>query len=174
MKKPSDWVHFALQEMTEASRNIYILYIVTLDTWHVTCDMWHLTSDTWHVTHGEVNILSTFQLPSSYGLGLRVSWRFWTKEPPNKWINLFINEIITKVFKEQPRLQWVCKTILLSDWRLIWIGGWFEVVGAVKLWSTKRHYLIFHLMMTLFGEQPLALPGSAKNRRCTSVGSRWY
>ena len=42
---------------------------VTRDMWHVTCDMWHVTRDTWHMTRdlfGVVNILSKFQLPSSY------------------------------------------------------------------------------------------------------------
>ena len=38
---------------------------------HVTRDAWHMTRDTWQVTcdtFGEVNILSKFQLPSSYRL----------------------------------------------------------------------------------------------------------
>ena len=39
--------------------------------WHVTRDMWHMTRDTWHMTRdtfGGLNILSKFQLPSSYRL----------------------------------------------------------------------------------------------------------
>ena len=47
-------------------------------TWHVTCDMWHLTCATWW----EVNILSKFQLHSSYGLGETVSGRSL-----NQWMN---------------------------------------------------------------------------------------
>ena len=64
----------------------------TCDTWHVTRDMWHVTGDTWHVTRdtwhvtrdrwhltcdmfGGVNILSKFQLPSSYRLWFMILWR---------------------------------------------------------------------------------------------------
>ena len=36
--------------------------------WHLTPDTWHLTLDMWHLEG--VNILSEFQLPSSYGLGV--------------------------------------------------------------------------------------------------------
>ena len=44
---------------------------VTRDMWHMTRDMWQVTGDTWHMTRdmfGGVNILSKFQLPSSYHL----------------------------------------------------------------------------------------------------------
>ena len=43
------------------------------DTCHVTCDTWLVTRDTWRVTGArseEVNLLSKFQLPSYYGLGV--------------------------------------------------------------------------------------------------------
>ena len=43
--------------------------------WHVPCDMWHDV--------GRVNILPKLQLPSSYGLGGKVNWRFGGKE----WLN---------------------------------------------------------------------------------------
>ena len=46
--------------------------------WHMTCDTWHVTHDMWHVTcdiFGEVNILSKFQLPSSYCLWFMIIWR---------------------------------------------------------------------------------------------------
>ena len=39
------------------------------------CDMWHMTYDTRHMTPdrwGEVNLLSKFQLHSSYSLGVKV------------------------------------------------------------------------------------------------------
>ena len=54
----------------------------TCDTWHVTCDMWHMTLATWHVTCDKlwgVNILSKFQLPSSYGLWFMISCRLGGK-----------------------------------------------------------------------------------------------
>ena len=43
--------------------------------WHVTCDSWHVKCDMWW----GVNILSTFQLPSSYGVGGMVFGRYFHK-----------------------------------------------------------------------------------------------
>ena len=67
---------------------------VTPDTWHVTPDTWHVTRDMWHVTYDTwwgVNILSKFQLPSSYGLGVMIIRSFGGKgsltESINEWIN---------------------------------------------------------------------------------------
>ena len=51
------------------------MWHVTRDTWYVTCDTWHVTCDTWR----EVNILSKLQVPRSYGLEGKVSWRFGGK-----------------------------------------------------------------------------------------------
>ena len=75
--------------------------IVTCDTWHVTCDMWHVTHDTWHVTSdtwhmtcdmfGGVNVLSKFQLPSSYCLWSMILWRSGGKGWMNEWINEWMN-----------------------------------------------------------------------------------
>ena len=50
------------------------MWHVTRDMWHVTRDMWR---DTWHMTcdmFGGVNILSKFQLSSSYGLWFMILW----------------------------------------------------------------------------------------------------
>ena len=77
---------------------------MTCDTWHVTPDTWHVTHDKWHVsrdTQEVMNIASKFQVPSSYGLCVYVSWRFWTKGSPTQWINQWI----TKVFIEHPRVK---------------------------------------------------------------------
>ena len=68
------------------------MWHVTCDTWHVTHDMWHIKCDTWHLTpgtwhRGEVNLLSEFQLPSSYGLGMKVCWRYFCKGWPSHLIN---------------------------------------------------------------------------------------
>ena len=54
------------------------MWHVTRDMWHVTRDTWHVTRDTWHVTRDTfwgVNILSKFQLPSSYRLWFMILWR---------------------------------------------------------------------------------------------------
>ena len=67
---------------------------MTCDTWHVTRDMWHVTCDTWHVTwhvtrdlFGGVNILSNFQLPSSYSLWFMIFWRSGGKGWLTEWLN---------------------------------------------------------------------------------------
>ena len=84
---------------------------VTHDMWHVTCDTWHVTHDTWHVTRDTLhvtcemlegmNILSKFQLPSSYCLWFMILWRFWGKGA----LTDLINQLITSLFVEQPRLH---------------------------------------------------------------------
>ena len=48
--------------------SFYLLSTVTYDMLHVTCDMRHMTHD----RLGEENFLSKFQLPSSYGLRVKV------------------------------------------------------------------------------------------------------
>ena len=53
---------------------------VTRDTWQLTRDTWHVTLDMWHVWG--VNILSKFQLPSSYVLWVKVYWRYFHKGWP--------------------------------------------------------------------------------------------
>ena len=52
--------------------------------WHVTCDTWHfVTRDMF----GGVNILSKFQLPSSYGLWFMISWSSRGKGSRSDWMN---------------------------------------------------------------------------------------
>jgi hypothetical protein len=54
----------------------------TFDTWHLTKDMWHVTPDMWHVSQDKyrvVNILSTFQDPISYCLGVKGFWTYLAK-----------------------------------------------------------------------------------------------
>ena len=74
---------------------------MTHDAWHMTRDTWHMNHDTWHKVG--VNILSTFQLPSSYGLGVMMFWRFGGKGSPTPWVK--------KVSVDQPRLHRVCYTL---------------------------------------------------------------
>ena len=48
------------------------------DMWHVTRDTWYVTRDTWHMTRDTfrgVNILTKYQLPSSYHLWFMIFWR---------------------------------------------------------------------------------------------------
>ena len=69
---------------------------MTHDMWHMTRDTWHghMTCDTWW----GVNILSKFQLPSSYGLGKTVFWKYFHKGS----LPRSVTELMTKVFVEQP------------------------------------------------------------------------
>ena len=86
---------------------------MTCGTWHVTRDMWHVTRDMWHVTCDMlwgVNILSKFQLPSSYGLWFMIFWRFGGKG----WLTDSINQSITKVFVEQPDYSGSVKYLAMS------------------------------------------------------------
>ena len=78
------------------------MWHVTCDTWHVTQDMWHVTRDKWHVTHlGGVNILSKFQLPSSYCLWFMILWRSGGKG----WINqLMSTEAVYRTAPATPGL----------------------------------------------------------------------
>ena len=77
--------------------------------WHMTCDMWHVTRgmkyvsrDIWYLTSdmwGEVKHLKKFQLPSSYGFGIKVCSQYLHKES----VSDVIIEWVTEVFVEQPR-----------------------------------------------------------------------
>ena len=61
---------------------LIIYFSSSCDLWYVTHYMWHVTSNTRRVTCDmlyEVNILSQFQDPSSYGVRVKVFWRFWGK-----------------------------------------------------------------------------------------------
>ena len=51
----------------------------------MTPDMWLVTCDTWHV--GGMNILSKFQLPSSYCFWFMILWRYGGKGWLTDWIN---------------------------------------------------------------------------------------
>ena len=65
-----------------------------------TCDTWHLKCDTWW----GVNILSKFQLRSSFGFGGNVIWRSGGKGSLTRSVNQSVNQSVTKLFIKQPRL----------------------------------------------------------------------
>ena len=80
------------------------MWHVTHDTWHVTCDTWHVTHDTWHVWGGW-----TFsQNFSSLALTVCDLWYYEDLEEKDRSVNQWINELITRLFIEQPRLHRVC------------------------------------------------------------------
>ena len=103
------------------------MWHVTWNTWHLTrgiwhksCDMWHMTYDTWHMTHDMwhmtcgmlwgVNILSKFQLPSSYCLWFMIFWRFGGKGWLTDWLTDWLTEWMNNkaVYVEQLRIHQVC------------------------------------------------------------------
>ena len=80
---------------------------MTFDTWHVTCDMRHVTRDMWNMTRDRnmwhvvgVNILTNFQLPSSYGFKI-----FEDLEEKADSLTHSLNQLVTKLFVKPPRLQ---------------------------------------------------------------------
>ena len=54
---------------------------------------------------GGVNILLKFQLPSFYRLWL---WYYEDLEEKDDWVTELINQSVTRLYVEQPRLQRVC------------------------------------------------------------------
>ena len=80
------------------------MWHVTLDMWHVTCDTRHVTCDMWHMTCAMfwgVNILSKFQLPSSYVLWFMILWRSGGKG----WLNWSVNyEAVNRTAPATPGL----------------------------------------------------------------------
>ena len=58
--------------------------------WRVTCDTSYVTPEMWHMVG--VNILSKFQLPSSFGLGGKVIWRSGGKGLVTRLIDHVINQ----------------------------------------------------------------------------------
>ena len=118
----SDKLHHLCQKKKKRKK----MWHGTCDKWHVTCDMGHVTCDMWHVTcdmFGLVNILSKFQLPSSFCLWFMIKWRSWGKGSLTQWIN----ELITRLFIEQPgytgsvKNKWFIIVIVCFTTSLNWL-----------------------------------------------------
>ena len=67
---------------------------VTSDTWHVICDTWHVVLDE-HSLKISAPLLLRFEIE-----GVLKIWR--------KSVSQQMNELMTKVFVEEPRLHLVC------------------------------------------------------------------
>ena len=81
--------------------------------WHVTSDMWHVTRDTWHVTRVTWHMTClggwTFsQNFSSLALTVCDLWYYEDLQEKADGLNRWINESMTRLFIEQPRLHRVC------------------------------------------------------------------
>ena len=82
------------------------MWHVTCDMWHVTCDMWHVTCDTWHVWGNEHSL----KISASLLFVIYDIMNIWRK----RMIRL-INESVTRLFIEQPRLHRVCWLVRDGD-----------------------------------------------------------
>ena len=96
---------------------------MTCDMWHVIRDKWHVTHDIWHMTHGTfggVNILSKFQLPSSYRLWFMILWRSGGKGSVAEWINQSINdEAVYRTAPATPGLLNMLLSLMALEWLLL-------------------------------------------------------
>ena len=144
---------------------------MTCDIWHVTCDMWHVTRDMWHMTCDMlwgVNILSTFPLPSFYGLWFMIFWRLGGKGSRTDLINQLINDKgVCRTAPATPGLLNIglCRTNLekvpphaissfLGAWKLKAISGldtfWCPIlILKAHLFKQKNTYLNFLLNCSL-------------------------
>ena len=102
-----------------------------------------MTHDTW----GGVNILLKCQVPSSYGLGVAVFWRYFHKE----WLSEWINEWITKrsVGVGQTWLHWVCKISerAQAEPDFVMLRKYFDIyfkeaTGMWELWTKHKKKII--------------------------------
>ena len=75
---------------------------VTHHMLHVTLDMCYMTRDRW----GELTLLSKFLLLSSYGLGVKVFWKYFHKGSLTEWLPYQLEG--DKGVLEQPRLKHMC------------------------------------------------------------------
>ena len=99
--------------------------------WQVTHEMLHVTHHTSHITHDTwwwVNILSKFQIPSSYGLGLMMFWRFGGKGWLNQWTNEWISD------------KGVCRTAPATPGLLI------SLEGPLQPWKLKEIHIYVNLL----------------------------
>ena len=84
-----------------------------MDIWHVTCDMWNMTHDTWHMTRdtGHMTRLGGWTFSQNFStLALTVCdlWYYEDLEEKDDSMNQSINQLMTRLFIEQPRLHRVC------------------------------------------------------------------
>ena len=66
----------------------FFLYM-TPDTWHRSPDNWHMTCEIWHT--GVENIVSKFQVPSSYCLLVRTAINPWSLS--SIWLNVWYDKV---------------------------------------------------------------------------------
>ena len=83
--------------------DLYTCFFIEGYWWHMAGDMRQVTFDMWHVT-GETRHVTCrwwWAFSKSFRSVALAVWDIFTKDK-------LINESVTKVFLEQPRLHWVC------------------------------------------------------------------
>ena len=123
--------------------------------WHVTCDAWHVTRDTWHMTHdmfGGVNILSKFQLPSSYRLWFMILWRSGGEGSLTQRINEWMN--YEAVYRTAPATPGLLITLLAHTFRIRLLLLTSSVLlndmtlGIMRLLNAHSLYWIYRIQNT--------------------------
>ena len=71
-----------------------------VDTWHLTPDTWCVTLDMWHMVEGEYSL--KMAVPQLLRFGIDIVLKILNKKDHR--LNEWINELMTKVFVEQPWL----------------------------------------------------------------------
>ena len=85
------------------------------------CDMWHFTFNMW----SEGNILSQFQIPNSYGLGVKVFWKYLNK--------LMTNLLICKGVRRRMNILSKFQLPRSSGLGLTVFGGYFHKPSLTEL-----------------------------------------
>ena len=98
---------FVIMYMVFSAKS-FDLWHMTCDTWHVTFDMWYVTYDMWLVVRGEHSL----KISAPYLLRLVIYdiMKIWRKRLTD-WLTDSLNQPITKVLVEQPRLHRVCTNV---------------------------------------------------------------
>ena len=85
------------------------MWQVSGDRWQVTDDRWQVTYDTWHMTHSVGWIFSHNFSSLAFPVW---DWQYLEDIGTQGWVNESMNELInesvTQVIVEQPRLHRVC------------------------------------------------------------------
>ena len=105
--------------------------------WHMTRDTWHVTCDTWHVWG--VNILSKFQLPSSYRLWFMILWSSGGKGWLDQSINQSVNdEAVYRTAPATPGLLIKWNIIHFSMYLLFMIVYFLHLKKKPRIRETKH------------------------------------
>ena len=141
----------------KTQRKTKTMWHVTCDMWHVTCDTWHVTRDTWHVTHDTwhmtclgggrgVNILSKFQLPSSYCLWFVILWRSGEIGSRTDWLiesrgclkNSTSYSGSVKKYAKTKKNQVVTKHSKKNSSLNFYVNGFFLTQSFWSLWPNEK------------------------------------